>query len=633
LAGLLFMAASFAADPFVGLVGLVAVSAANLTALRVWHDRIRWELGLAGYNAVLLGLAAGYYLPHGRLVFLLAIVGGVVSALATEWLSHRLSKSELPVLGLPFLAFAWLVIAFAGTGHPPAHFARVDPLAALLPGFISSTLQVFGSAFFSKSVLSGLLVLAGLLFVSRISAAVGLGGALVATVLTMSRPVPELSINLIIVPIGLVFFIVPSRKMLWQLPAGIGLTVLLALALDIVVGVTHLPYLILPLTVTLFAALLLGRSKRLGVELVPMAMLRSPEDHFRVYLRRDRPRLHLPFFGTWYVSQGVDGGETHKNRLAHAWDFMVRDERGRSFATPGYRLGDYHAFGLLVCAPAAGKVVAIENGVADNAPGKLNREQNWGNHVIIEHSFLEYSILAHLQQGTVGVRVGEAVNQGTVVGRCGNSGYSGQPHLHYQLQAGPVPGSDALAAEFHNYLVLGDGRERLFRTGLPEQGQTVQPMVKAENVRRLLPAGFDGDVAFAVQRDSARVRQERWDVSKVEGESELTIVRSGPARVVLAEEKEGLSVGRVRGSRASLLARTFEGIEFIPFYSRPGLEFENGGWRHAFGRREPLGSGVDALVLESVGKGQERRIWFAEGVGIAKVEWTSGPRHIVGERQ
>ncbi len=633
LAGLLFLAASFAADPFVGLVGLVAVSAANLTALRVWHDRIRWEFGLAGYNAVLLGLAIGHYLPHGRLVFLLAVVGGAASALATEWLSHRLSKLALPVLGLPFLAFAWLVIAFAGTGHPPAHFARVDPLAAHLPGFVTSTFQAFGSAFFSYGVLSGLLVLTGLLLVSRISAAAGLGGALVAALLTLSRPVPELSINLIIVPIGLVFFVVPSRRMLWQVAVGIGLTALLAFALDVVVGVTHQPYLILPLTVTLFAALLLGRSKRLGVELVPMAMLRSPEDHFRAYLRRERPRPRLPFFGTWYVSQGVNGGETHKDRLAHAWDFMVRDERGRSFVTPGYRLGDYHAFGLLVCAPAAGKVVAIENGVVDNAPGKLNRVQNWGNYVIIEHSFLEYSILAHLQQGSVGVRVGAAVNPGTVIGRCGNSGYSGQPHLHYQLQAGPVPGSDALATEFHDYLVLGEGREQFFGRGVPEQGQTVQPMVAAESVRRLLLAGFDGGAAFAVRRDSAHVSQERWNASRADGDGAATVVRCGTTRVVLAEKKEGLSVRRVRGSRVTLLARTFEGLEFVPFYSRPGLEFQSGGWRHAFGRREPLATGADALVLESVGKGQERRIWFAEGIGIAKVEWISGSRHIVAERQ
>ncbi len=630
LAGLSFLAASFAADPFVGLVGLVAVSAANLTALRVWHDRIRWELGLAGYNAVLLGLAVGLYLPHGRLVFLLAVAGGAFSALATEWLSHSLSKLAIPVLGLPFLAFAWLVIAFAGSGHPPAHFFRVDPLAAYLPGFVTSTFQAFGAAFFSRGVLSGLLVLTGLLLVSRISAAAGLGGALVAVLLTLSRPVPELSLNLIIVPIGLVFFLVPSRRMLWQLPAGIALTAFLALALDIVVGVTHLPYLILPLTVTLFAALLLGRSKGLGVELVPMAMLRSPEDHFRAYLRRERPRLHLPFFGTWYVSQGVDGGETHKDRLAHAWDFMVRDERGRSFVTPGYRLADYHAFGLLVCAPAPGKVVAIENGVPDNAPGKLNREQNWGNYVIIEHSFLEYSILAHLQQGSVSVRVGEAVNQGTVIGRCGNSGYSGQPHLHYQLQAAPVPGSDALVAEFHDYLAPGEGRERFFSRGVPEQGQTVQPIVVAESVKRLLLAGFVG-ATFAVRRDSTHVSRERWDAGG--GEGKMTVVRSGATRVVLTEEKAGLLVGPVRGSRVTVLARTFEGLEFIPFYSRPGLEFQSSGWSHAFGRREPLGPGVDALVLESVGKGIERRIWFAEGVGIAKVEWVCGARHLTAERQ
>jgi hypothetical protein len=445
---------------------------------------------------------------------------------------------------------------------------------------------------------------------------------------------PELGINLVIVPIGLVFFLAPSRSLFWQVPSGVLLTGTLATAFNNVAPAIHLPYLILPLTVTLFAALLLGRVKALRIELVPTAMLRSPEDNIRIFRRRRRPQLVLPFFGTWFVSQGVDGGETHKGRLAHAWDFMVRDERGRSFVTPGYRLGDYHAFGLLVCAPAAGKVVAVENGVADNEPGRLNREQNWGNYVVIEHSFLEYSILAHLQQGSVRVKPGESVNPGTVVGMCGNSGYSGQPHLHFQLQAGPVPGSDALAAEFHNYLVLGDGKERFFRMGLPGQEQTLQPLVAQESVRRLLLAGLDAEASFAVRRGETVESHERWESRKERaGGENTTVLRAGSTRVVLFEETEGLSVRRVRGSRATLLARAFEGVEFIPFYSRPGLEFQNGAWRHAFGRRDPLGCGVDALVLESFGKGRERRIWLVEGVGIAKVDWVSGARHLVAERQ
>jgi urea transporter len=625
LAGLFFLLASFAADPFTGAVGLVAVLSANLTALRVWHDRIRWELGLAGYNAVLLGLALGHFLPHGRLVFLLAVVGGVVSALATEWLSHRFSKLSLPVLGLPFLAFAWLVIVFAGTGRPPAHWSVTDPLARYLPTFVADTVRVFGSAFFSSGVISGLLVLAGLLAVSRISAAVALGGALVAALLNLFVPAPELSINLVIVPIGLVFFLAPGRRMLWQLPAGVALTALLAFALDVVVGVTHLPYLILPLTLTLFAVLLLGRYRAPGVDLVPVQVLRSPEDHFRALLNRPKPVLRLPFFGTWFVSQGVAGGETHRDRLAHAWDFMVRDERGRTFGTPGYRLADYHAFGLQVCAPAAGRVVAVESAVPDNPPGTLNREQNWGNYVVVEHGMFEYSILAHLRQWSVRVKAGAAVSPGTVVGLCGNSGYSGQPHLHCQLQSGPLPGSDALDAEFTDYIVVSSTGERFVHRGIPAQGETVMPLLPQDAVRRRVTAGFESDSVMTGSRT------ETWKVSRgpVQGD---TVLSCGPTRVSVREMRNGLAILKMRGSRATALGRTFDGIEFIPFYSRPGLEFTQAGRQHKFGRRAALASGADVLLLETTLGATTRRIWFAMGVGIARVEWQAGGRETVVER-
>jgi murein DD-endopeptidase MepM/ murein hydrolase activator NlpD len=60
-----------------------------------------------------------------------------------------------------------------------------------------------------------------------------------------------------------------------------------------------------------------------------------------------------------------------------------------------------------------------------------------GNCVIIDHGNSEYSVMAHMQQGSVTVKPGERVTAGQVIGRLGNSGDSFGPHLHYQLQSGP----------------------------------------------------------------------------------------------------------------------------------------------------------------------------------------------------
>ena len=40
--------------------------------------------------------------------------------------------------------------------------------------------------------------------------------------------------------------------------------------------------------------------------------------------------------------------------------------------------------------------------------------------------------LCHLQQGSIEVRPGQRVHVGDVLGRCGNSGNSTEPHVHVQ---------------------------------------------------------------------------------------------------------------------------------------------------------------------------------------------------------
>jgi urea transporter len=678
LSGLFFLAASFATVPFIGLVGLVATLSANLTGYWTYRERIRWDLGLAGYNAVMLGLTFGYFLPFHWWVIVAAAAAGAVSALVTDFLYRRLVRFSLPVLGLPFLAIAWLVIAVATGFHIPAGKPALSLLQLPVSGFLATFLHDMGSAYFSASVLSGILVLAGLLFASRISAGIGLAGALAGVALNLWHPITvSESINLVIAPVGLAFFLAPNRWLPLHVLGGLALTLLATLGLDPVFKAISVPMLILPLTLTIFAFLLLGKSRALGIELVPMRLLHSPEFNFRVYRNRLRSTLHLPFFGTWFVSQGVDGGLTHKGRLSHAWDFMVRDERGRTFATPGYRLTDYHAFGLLVSAPAAGRVVALENDVPDNVPGKLNEKQNWGNWLIIEHNLLEYSILAHLRQGSIRVKFGDHVAAGTVLGACGNSGYSGQPHLHYQLQTNSLPGSDTLESRFGNYLVLDPAGERFVHQGVPKEGETIQPLVAQDEIRRLLAEWFEVQVAiqFMVSGDtipnrsgSGHVpgRTETWQKTP---ERSGVLLRDGAAQVLLREEPEGIQVVRIHGRRNSLLYRTFDGLEFIPFYSRSGLRFESRGWSHRFGQRERLpqeqgareqmsegarngnseckmqsakcklrsaDSGLlttdysllttqlDALVLESQGKGAHRRVWFVQGIGVVRIEGEDG---------
>jgi murein DD-endopeptidase MepM/ murein hydrolase activator NlpD len=188
---------------------------------------------------------------------------------------------------------------------------------------------------------------------------------------------------------------------------------------------------------------------------------------------RTRTPLRLPFDGAWHVFWG--GRTLRENHHAvapdqrFAYDFMLRE--GPLPCQGDCQTNEQHyAFGKPALAPAAGTVVAAVDGVADNAIGQMNHEQPLGNHVILDHGNGEYSFLAHLQQGSVAVRPGQKAQSGAHLGRCGNSGYSSLPHLHYHLQttAAPFTGK-GLPAQFLDYRL---GEEKVAR-GEPKQGQTV----------------------------------------------------------------------------------------------------------------------------------------------------------------
>ncbi|MGW6731937.1 M23 family metallopeptidase [Streptomyces sp. NPDC055013] len=64
-----------------------------------------------------------------------------------------------------------------------------------------------------------------------------------------------------------------------------------------------------------------------------------------------------------------------------------------------------------------------------------------GNHLILDLGNGTYAAYAHLRRGSLAVREGDRVHAGQVIARCGNSGNSSEPHLHFQLMDGPDPDS------------------------------------------------------------------------------------------------------------------------------------------------------------------------------------------------
>ena len=110
-------------------------------------------------------------------------------------------------------------------------------------------------------------------------------------------------------------------------------------------------------------------------------------------------------------------------------------------------------------------------------PGVVSTRKVFGNHVIIDHQNGEYSFLAHFKQGSIAVEMGDVVKTGHLLGLCGNSGNSTEPHLHYHLQTAPTYHEGAgLPAQFRDYVADGKSVAR----GEPVKGQRVMPEPDAE---------------------------------------------------------------------------------------------------------------------------------------------------------
>ncbi len=155
-------------------------------------------------------------------------------------------------------------------------------------------------------------------------------------------------------------------------------------------------------------------------------------------LERNITNLKLPFNGEWFVVWGGDTKELNyhveSDAQKNAFDFIIKDQNGKSYKTDGKTNDDYYAFGKELIAPCDGEVVLVVDGIKDNKPGELNPIYIPGNTVIIKTENNEYLFFAHFKQNSIKVKQGQKIKQGELLGLCGNSGNSSEPHSHFHIQ-------------------------------------------------------------------------------------------------------------------------------------------------------------------------------------------------------
>lgn len=201
--------------------------------------------------------------------------------------------------------------------------------------------------------------------------------------------------------------------------------------------------------------------------------------------------IGFPLRGEWIApntpGKKVPSHGTDQFGERYAFDFVQVDWERKG--TPFYKtnsfqyvvfgvpLSDCYGWGKEIYAPCDGKIVIAEDGyqerkrvhlVSDLAIAlknayALNVEKDGiqsfaGNYIIMECSTDKFAAFAHLQEGSIIVKVGQNVKKGEMLGRVGHSGNSTAPHLHFQL----MDRSDILSAKgipivFERYEIFEDG--------------------------------------------------------------------------------------------------------------------------------------------------------------------------------
>jgi urea transporter/murein DD-endopeptidase MepM/ murein hydrolase activator NlpD len=508
LFGIVLLIASFF-NFSAGLSGLIAVIFSVLVTKYMGFDELRIKQGIYSFNALLTGIGMGTFFEQGGVYFVLLLLAVLFSLMISVILGGWLGKYGLPFLSIPFVLSFWLILLPSGQlvnlGLTQKNIFWMNEIYAVggktllnlfqtienlpLSRIVTFYFRSLSSIIFQDNLITGILIAVAILITSRITFLLSLAGFLTAYLFAhlVGSDMAGFSFynagaNYILVAIAAGgFFVIPSRYSFMWMIFLVPMTSLLILFMAKLVPVFGAPFFSLPFSIMIisFVYFLLLRVKPGKMVLTPFQYY-SPEVNLYTHNGNiDRKTgymffaLHLPFWGEWKVSQGYDGKHTHKGDWGNAVDFVLTDEKDKTHGASSSSCEDYFCYNKPVLAPADGTVTELIDYIDDNEPGKVNLVQNWGNTIIIHHAANLYTQLSHIKAGSFRVKKGDYVRKGDMVGLCGNSGRSPEPHLHYQVQTTPLPGSRTLSYPFSYFLTGSDKGVQLKSYSIPLEGEKV----------------------------------------------------------------------------------------------------------------------------------------------------------------
>ena len=178
--------------------------------------------------------------------------------------------------------------------------------------------------------------------------------------------------------------------------------------------------------------------------------------------------------GLWLAANGPDGN-THHRRSSMSYggrfvvpqrfaiDFVQLNDMGVTHTGNPRENRSYFCYGKEALAVADATVIRLKDGIPEDIPHATERavpmgsETVTGNYVVLDLGSGRFAVYAHLQPGSLRVKVGDLVKAGDVLGLVGNSGMSTEPHLHFHVSDSLDLGGDGLPFAFDRF--HREGRE------------------------------------------------------------------------------------------------------------------------------------------------------------------------------
>ena len=514
-AGLLLLLITFI-NPSVAISGVVAVIFTIVFAEFLEFKEAYLAQGFYIYNSLLTGMGIGFIFEPSFISIALIAISSIFTFMLAFMLNRLFSVYKIPILSLPFsivTMFVYLAsLKYSGLLSTLVNNATMYDIE--LPLIIASFFKSLGTIFFLPSSIAGILIALLILYFSRITLIMALVGfyfgVFVHSFLLGSYNqalYDPYAFNYILVAIALCgVFLLPTLKNFVLALIGVAISVVLTDAIGILFNYYAIPVFTLPFNITVIVFIFILSIiyyKEFNTDIKE-----TPEKSLSSYLSKIfrfgelYTKISLPFSGKWSVYQEFDDEWTHKGKYKYAYDFVKKVDN-KSYKNSGLYAEDYFAFGESILAPVSGYVVDMRHDLVDNIIGEVDRVNNWGNYIIIKSDLGFFVEISHLMQYSITVNVGEYIQINSIIAKCGNSGYSPEPHIHIQVQELGLVGSFTKEFNFSEYIQ----EEKLLLNQVPKRDEEIHSVINDRSISSRFIYILDDEFKYEVYKDNEKVQE------------------------------------------------------------------------------------------------------------------------------